>query len=302
MALTSPGVIRTTNEVLVALAPELTMVKEFSYDISDAVADYGAKVRIPMITGGTAEQYADDTCATPGSEAGNYEHATGGLSDVFVTLNSQPKSTIPITSTDKLELPNDGFWTRAAEAGRNTIGKAISDAICGLFTTDNCLAGKKVISSSDISNEKVKQKVAALRTDAAKKGRVSDYVVVLDGAYFAELVNELPYSTFGGTDPIQNGVIPKLFGWKAVISADNLPYGIVGAVVPASGVAVAVRPVAIPDPNAYPECDVVTDENGFSVTAMRHTSFATGKAFYNVTALVGADLIRKNETYYIAAS
>lgn len=300
MALTSPGVVKTTNEILVALAPELTMVKQFSYDISNEVADYGAKIRVPMISGGTAKQYADDNCATTGD--GNYEYATGSLSDVFVTLNSQPKSTIPITQTDKLELPNDSFWTRAAEAGRNTIGAAISDEVCGLFTAETCLAGKKVISASDISNEKVKAKVAGLRADAAKKGRVSDYVVLLDPEYFAELINELPANVYGGVDPIKEGVIPQLFGFKAVLQATGLTDGIKGALVPADGVAVAVRPVAIPDPAAYPECGVVTDENGFSLTAMRHTSFATAKAFYNVTALVGADIIRKNETYYIAAS
>ena len=300
MALTSPGVVKTTNEILVALAPELTMVKEFSYDISDTVEDFGAKVRVPMIDGGTAENYGDDNCSD--TNTGNYEHSTGSLSDIFVTLDKQPKVTIPITQTDKLELPNDSFWTRAAEAGRNSTGKAISGKICGLFTADNCPAGKKVIGSSDLSNEKVKAKVAGLRADAATKGRVGDYVVLLDPVYFAELINELPANIYGGVDPIKDGVIPALFGFRAVLQANDLPEGVKGALVPANGVAVAVRPVAIPDPAAYPECGVVTDENGFSLTAMRHTSFATAKAFYNVTALVGADILRKNDTFYIAAS
>lgn len=294
MALTSPGVIKTTNEILVALAPELTMVKEFSYDISNTVEDFGAKVRVPMIDGGTAENYGDDNCAT--TNTGNYEHATGSLSDVFITLDKQPKSTIPITQTDKLELPNDSFWGRAAEAGRNTIGKAISGKICGLFTSDNCLAGKITMASV------TKNAIAKLRTNAASKGRVSDYVLLLDGEYFADLISLLDSNVFGGTDPIQSGVVPRLYGFKAVMCANDLPDGVKGALVPAAGVAVAVRPVAIPDPAAYPECGVVTDENGFSLTAMRHTSFATAKAFYNVTALVGADILRKNDTYYIAAS
>ena len=294
MALTSPGVIKTTNEILVALAPELTMVKEFSYDISNTVEDFGAKVRVPMIDGGTAENYGDDNCSD--TNTGNYEHATGSLSDVFVTLDKQPKSTIPITQTDKLELPNDSFWGRAAEAGRNTIGKAISGKVCGLFTAENCLAGKITMASV------TKNAIAKLRTNAASKGRVSDYVLLLDGEYFADLISLLDSNVFGGIDPIQTGVVPRLYGFKAVMCANDLPSGIKGALVPATGVAIAVRPVAIPDPSAYPECGVVTDENGFSLTAMRHTSFATAKAFYNVTALVGADILRKSDTFYIAAS
>ena len=140
MSLTSPGVVQTTNEILVALAPEITMVKQFTYDISNEVADFGAKVRVPFITAGIAENYGADNCAT--TNTGNYAHATGSLSDVFVTLSKQPKVTIPITQTDKLELPNDSFWTKAGEAGRNVIGSSLSKEICGNFTAEKCLAGK----------------------------------------------------------------------------------------------------------------------------------------------------------------
>lgn len=276
------------------------MVKQFSYDVSNVVESYGAKVRIPIVDGGTSAQYQDDNCAD--TCAGNYEYPTGSLKEAWVQLTSQPKCTIPITSTDKLELPNDSIWAKAAKAGRDVIGAAISDTIGGLFTAANCEAGKKVISTSDISNEKVKAKVAGLRADAAAKGRVGDFVVLLDPVYFAELVNELPANVYGSPEVIRNGVIPSLFGFKAVIQATGLPEGIKGALTPADGVVVCVRPVAIPDPAAYPECDVITDENGFSITAMRHTSFATAKAFYNVTALVGADILRKGATYYISAS
>lgn len=294
MGLTSPGVIKAANDVLVQLKPELTMVRAFSYDISDAVADHGGKVRVALVTGGTAENYGDDNCAT--TNTGNYEHATGALSDCFVTLDKQPKATIPITAREKLELPNDSFWARAASAGRDAVGKAISGAVCGLFTAENCQAGKITMASV------TKNAVAKLRTNAATKGRVGDYVLLLSGDYFADLISLLDSNIFGGRDPILDGAVDRLYGFRSVLCANDLPEGIKGALVPAAGVAVAVRPVAIPDPEAYPECGVVTDENGFSLTAMRHTSFATAKAFFNVTALVGADILRKTDAFYIAAS
>lgn len=294
MALTSPGVIKAVNDVLVQLKPELTMVRAFSHDVSAAVADYGDKVRVAMVTGGTAENYGDDNCAD--TNTGNFEHATGSLSDVFVTLSSQPKATIPITQKDKLELPNDEFWTRCAEAGRDTIGAAISGKICGLFTAANCEAGKITMASV------TKNAIAKLRTNAAAKGRVGDYNLLLAGDYFADLISLLDSNVFGGADPIMDGVVKRLYGFRNVLCANDLPDGIKGALVPANGVAVAVRPAAIPDPEAYPECGVVTDENGFSLTAMRHTALATAKAFFNVTALVGAELVNKGNVYYIAAS
>ena len=295
MALTSPGVIKAANDVLVQLKPEITMVRAFSYDVSDAAADFGGKVRVAMISGGSAENYGDDNCSD--TNTGNYEHETHGLGDCFVTLSAQPKATIKITSKDKLELPNDSFWTRAAETGRDAVGGAISKEICGLFTAANCTAGKITMATV------TKNAVAKLRTNAATKGRVGDYVLLLSGDYFADLISLLDSNVFGGTDPIQTGAVDRLYGFRSVLCANDLPDGIKGALVPASGVAVAVRPVAIPDPDAYPECGVVTDEaTGFSLTAMRHTSFQTGKAFFNVTGLVGAELVNKANVFYIAAS
>jgi hypothetical protein len=295
MALTSPGVIKAANEILVGLAPEVNVIKQFQFDISDVVADYGAKIRVAMIDGGTAENYGADNCAD--TNTGNYGHTTGSLSDFFVTLDAQPKSTIKITSTDKLELPNDSFWARAAEAGKNSIGKAISTKIGGLFTTENCAAGKITMASV------TKNALAKLRTNAAGKGRVADYVLMLDPEYFADALSLFDSMVYGGEAPIQGGVIPNLYGFKAVVCGYDLPAGVKGVLVPSNGLAIAVRPVAIPDPSAYPECSTVTDENtGFSVLAMRHTDFNTGASLFNVTTLIGADLSRKNDTFYIAAS
>ena len=288
MALTSPGVIKSTNDILVKLAPKINIVKQFAYDISDAVADYGDKVRVATITGGTAESFSD-SCADQ-----NYEHETGALADVFVTLDSQPKSTIGISQMDALELPNSNFWTRAAEAGANSIGKAISTKVGGLFTTSACAGGKVVLSSA------TKKNVAALGASVA--GRVADTVLLLNSTNYYNLLGELDSAVYGNSNPIQNGYIERLFGFKAVVEATDLPSGVTGALVPANGLAIAVRPVAIPDMGAYPEAGVVTDENGFSITAMRHTAFATGKAFMNVTCLVGATLTQPELTKYIAAS
>lgn len=203
MALTSPGVIKSTNEILVKLAPEITIVKQFAYDISDTVADYGDKVRVAMVTGGTAENF-DASCANA-----DYEHATGELSDVFVTLDAQPKSTIPITQMEKLELPNDSFWGKFAEAGANSIGKAISTKVDGLFTTSACTGGKVVLSSVTLAN------LAKLRASCA--GRVADTVLILEPSYYADMLGLLSANVYGNQDAILNGYIEKLFGFKAVV-------------------------------------------------------------------------------------
>lgn len=295
MALTSPGVIKTTNEVLVKLAPEINIVKQFAYDISDTVADYGDKVRVALVTGGTAENF-DPTDATK-----NYEHETGALSDVFVTLDTQPKSTIGISQMDKLELPNDSFWTKSAEAGADTIAKAISTKIGGAFTTTAVTGGSATLAFDDTKSEAFNRKqIAALRAQCV--GRVADTVLLLNPENYATMLSLFSNNIYGDKDPVQDGYIEKLYGFKAVVCAYDLPAGVTGALVPSNGLAIAVRPVAIPDPAAYPEAGVVSDENGFSVSVLRHTAFATGKAYLNVTALVGVALTQPDKTKYLVAS
>lgn len=292
--LTSPGIISSVNEILIGLKPTITMVKQFAWDLSNELSYQGAKLRIPLLTAGAAENYGDDNCAD--TNTGNFEHATGGLGEAWLELDKMPKVTIPVTQTDKLELATDAIWGRAAEAGVDVIGKAISKAVGDNFTEEACTGGTITMASV------TKNAIAKLRTNAATKGRVSDYVLLLAGDYFADLISLLDSNVFGGTDPIQEGVVEKLYGFKSVVCANDLPSGIKGVLVPANGLAIAARGFAIPDPSAYPECGSVSDENGFTLTAMRHTSFATAKCFFNVGCLVGTSFVRPEATFAIKAS
>ena len=292
MALTSPGLIRAANEMLVALKPEINMIKAFAYDLSDDLAGYGAKVRVPFVTAGTAENYGADNCAD--TNTGNYGHATGGLSDVFVTLDAQPKVTIPVTSNDVLELPNDGYWAKCVEAGRDAIGTAISKKIGGLFTAANCLGGKVTMATV------TKKALANLRSQCV--GRIRDTVLILAPDYYEEAISLFDSYVYGDQNPVVDGQFNGLYGFRTVLCGYDLPDGIKGALVPYTSVAVAVKPVAIPDAAAYPEAGVTTDESGFSITSMRHTDFNTATCFFNTTCLIGADVIRKNDVKYISAS
>lgn len=271
MALTSPGLIKGANEILMGLAPELNLIKLFSYDCSDAVAQAGAKIRVATVTGGV-EAYNASTA--------NYEHATGGLKDVFVTLSSQPKSTIPLTSPEALEIAENPFWPKFTEAARNSVSGSISTTIGGLINSTNCTGTGITMASV------TKKAVAGLRT--ACEGRIADYVVLLAPDYYAELLSLLDSGVYGGTDPIQSGYVPRLYGFKAVAQGNDLPAGVKGALLPYNALSVAARPVEIADTSCYSEYGIVTDENGFSLNVFRHGSAATGTAYLNVTCLFGA--------------
>lgn len=284
MALTSPGVIRAANDLLVKIAPEVAQINEFAYDCSDAVEDYGQKVRVAMVSG-TSEDFTD----------GNYEHETGSLVDVFVTLNKQPKATIALTGKDVLELANAPIWNKVAEAGKNAIAGAMEAAVGDAITTSLDNITKETTALGDLTLKKL----AALRSKCA--GKVGDTVLVLSPAKFDEALGLFDSSVYGGTEAIRSGRIPQLMGFKSVIKMELPDYTPAGegtsavpataALIPANSIAVASRAVAVGDGSCYSEYGTQADDNGFAVTVMRHGSAATGKGFLNVTALVGATVV-----------
>lgn len=281
MALTSPGIIKAANDLLVKIGPEVAAVKQFAYDCSDAVEDYGQKVRVAMVTGGTCEDF---------SQSANYEHETGSLTDVFVTLNKQPKSTIALTGKDVLELANAPFWNKVAEAGRNAIANAVEKSIGDAITT----ALESITKETTALGTLTLAKLAALRSKC--KGKIGDTVLVLSPEKFDEALGLFDSSVYGGTEAVRGGVIPNLYGFKSVVRMELPKYdgtstASTAALIPSNAIAVATRAVAVGDESCYSEIGTQADENGFAITVMRHGSAATGKGFLNVTALVGATVV-----------
>ena len=280
MALTSPGIIKAANDLLVKIGPEVAAIKQFAYDCSDAVEDYGQKVRVAMVSGGTSENF---------SQSANYEHETGSLTDVFVTLDKQPKSTIALSGKDVLELANSPFWNKVAEAGRNSIANGVEDAIQSAITS----ALSSITKDATAIGSLTLAKLAAFRSKC--KGKIGDTVLVLTPDKFDEALGLFDSSVYGGTEAVRGGVIPNLYGFKAVVRMELPEYTTstpsTAALIPSNAIAVATRAVAVGDESCYSEIGTQSDENGFAITVMRHGSAATGKGFLNVTALVGATVV-----------
>ena len=281
MALTSPGIIKAANDLLVKIGPEVAAVKQFAYDCSDAVEDFGQKVRVAMVNGGTSENF---------SASADYEHETGSLTDVFVTLDKQPKSTIAITGKDVLELANAPFWNRVAEAGRNAIANAVEKSIGDAITT----ALESITKEATALGTLTLAKLAALRSKC--KGKIGDTVLVLSPEKFDEALGLFDSSVYGGTEAVRGGVIPNLYGFKSVVRMELPKYdgtstASTAALIPSNAIAVATRAVAVGEESCYSEIGTQADENGFAITVMRHGSAAKGKGYLNVTALVGATVV-----------
>ena len=281
MALTSPGIIKAANDLLVKIGPEVAAVKQFAYDCSDAVEDFGQKVRVAMVNGGTSENF---------SASADYEHETGSLTDVFVTLDKQTKSTIALSGKDVLELANAPFWNRVAEAGRNAIANSVEKSIGDAITT----ALESITKETTALGTLTLAKLASLRSKC--KGKIGDTVLVLSPEKFDEALGLFDSSVYGGTEAVRGGVIPNLYGFKSVVRMELPKYdgastASTAALIPSNAIAVATRAVAVGEESCYSEIGTQADENGFAITVMRHGSAAKGKGYLNVTALVGATVV-----------
>ena len=281
MALTSPGIIKAANDLLVKIGPEVAAVKQFAYDCSDAVEDFGQKVRVAMVNGGASEDF--------GASA-DYEHETGSLSDVFVTLDKQPKSTIAISGKDVLELANAPFWNKVAEAGRNAIANAVETSIGDAMAS----ALASITKESTALGTLTLASLAKLRSKC--KGKIGDTVLVLSPEKFDEALGLFDSSVYGGTEAVRGGVIPNLYGFKSIVRMELPKYdgtstASTAALIPSNAIAVATRAVAVGEESCYSEIGTQADENGFAITVMRHGSAAKGKGYLNVTALVGATVV-----------
>ena len=269
--------------------PELNVIKLFSYDFSPEFSDWGLTCKVPIVTSPTVAEFKME-----GENMNDYETSSGGITYATVQLTKQPKATFEFCGMDKLQAPNAPYWSKCAEASADVIKKSISETLGGLFTPENCAGGYAVLSSVTKAN------LAKLRL--ACVGRIASTVLALNPTCYAEALSLFDSNVFGSADPIRDGYIGKLYGFKAVMELRDLPNGVIGALVPENSLAFASRAVPVADESCYSEMGTTSDENGFTLTTMRHGSPAKGKGFLNVTALYGATLLPASNVKYICST
>ena len=272
-SLTSAGLIKAANEALVKVSKDINLIKLFAYDLSDEAVDNNSTIKIPLITAGQAVAFSDSN---------DYETLTGSVTYVPLTLNTQLKTTFKFDGKDVLDTPNAPYWSKCADAGAVAISAGISQAFGGLFTAPSDSSGVTLGSVT-------KAALAKLRKECA--GRVADTVLALAPEYYAEALALFDSNVYGGAEAIKDGQVPGLYGFKAVVELRDAGSGVKGALIPTNAIAVGSRAVAVGDDSCYREIGTVTDENGFTITVMRHGSAAKGTGFINITSNFGMAVV-----------
>lgn len=269
----SPGIVTAANQALVLASPAVNVIKQFAYDMSPDF-DVNGTVKVPVVSAGNISAL--------NLAAADFEDDSGTLTYVPVTLDTCVKTTMAYTGKDRIEAANSPFVDKFAEAMANKLNQYVSQTVGAKFNTTDIAA------TYEIGNI-TKNNIAKLRNQCP--GRIADTVLGLAPAEYADTLALFDSSVYGDQDPVKDGIVTSLYGFKAIVELRDLPSGVKGALINKDAIAFASRAIPVADESVYTEYGVVEGETGISLTAMRHGSAKTGKAYLNMGVMFGCKVI-----------
>ena len=288
-SLTSPAAVYTAAKAVVAARKAVAKVSEFSTDFSADAVKPGTTLKVPVFAAGTAAAF--------NRTSNNYETVDGTVTWADVTFG-HIKSTFSFDDTDFLLADGTHFWDNAGAASGLAVAAGIEKAVGDLFAEAAVTETHAMASVTKAAVAKLRAKCATVGIDPGRS------VVLLSPNYFADLLGLLDANIYGGAEAIRNGLIPGLFGFKAVAEFSAFPEAAThGAVVPEDALAIAARLVPVESPAVYQEVGSYTDEqSGLVLGVRRHGDPATGSNYMTVECAVGAALVQGTKVFRITAS
>lgn len=308
-SLFSPGLRFAANEMILSLRKDITKVTQFTTNFTAEAAQKGSSLLIPVIS--DAEAGAFDRTSN------NYGDVNGSVKYVPMTFNNHAKHSFGFTENDFNLVNGTSFWAKSGEASARAISRKIAATIGGLINSKNIpTSGKCKITYFDADgNEQdtdtgtfssanevtvtdellTKAEVAGFRA-ACKEADipVGDTVLALNSVKFAELLALLDANMYGGSEAIRNGIIPFLYGYKAVMEMDELnDTGLIGALIPSTSIAIASRILPVMNPKLYDEVGTTTDDKSeLTIQFRRGGDWRTGDSVATAEVLFGAKLVQ----------
>ena len=281
-----PNILTNVNDIKVAqnaLQPfmaSLLPMRAFSTNFSPEPADKLDTVRVPVVG-----------APSPSSDfAGSYtQNADSTIDVVPVQLNRHKFKTIHVTAREAAETALNVLDTLVSSAVKQLAQDILQD-IFSEITQANY--GDPAINPLAPSSFDYKKILAVREVCAAAKMPVSDRALVLDSAYFTNLLGDdivaKSYMPPIAQPGVVEGLIRRLAGfdiYETVILPEN-GEKLAGFAAHPSCLAVAMRylePVA-----NYDEAGAVTDpETGLTFGYLRYTEIQSNRIFVTVECLYG---------------
>jgi hypothetical protein len=317
-SLLSPGLRYAANTMILELRKEITKVSQFTTNFTADAAQKGSTMLIPVLSDAEAQEFDRST--------NNYGDVNGSLRYIPMTFSSHPKHSFGFTENDFNLVNGTGFWEKSGIASARAVSRKIASTVAGLINKTNIPTsgydttkfynadGDEIVPTDPQKAQYFPQFSSAnevvVGTDALTKATVAgfraacdaanipagDTVLALNPTKFAELLAILDANMYGGTEAIRSGVIPFLYGYKAVIEMNELGgdgENLVGALIPATAIAIASRVLEIQNPKLYEEIGTTTDDKSeLTVQFRRGGDWRTGDSVATAECLFGAKLIQ----------
>lgn len=267
----------TADFALQTLHAKLAPVTDFAHNFRDLEDRKGSSIVIADYSLSAAGEFNADS--------NNYFSGVNEIDAKTVNLNKHFVKSLAVTDRDLVETELQ-FYRDAGIGIGDTLGRSIYGYVVGMLNDTN------VTLSVESSLSSLGDFTDMFATVYANDMDIGQTVFMLTPTYYAKLLGCLPSNVYGGTDAIQNGRIPGLYGFKSVVCAPNMTEGWKGALVDANSVAIAARYLP-PMGGAYPEAWKASDPiSGLPIGFRSGCNLGSGVRYLAGEALVGASIIR----------
>lgn len=319
-SLKNPSIRFAANEIMLACRKDVAKAALFTTNFTAEAAQAGETLLIPLFDEGVAGEFRKAATTSGGvtTPSNNYGDADGKAVYIPMSFKNHPKKSFAFGEDDFNLVNGTQFWEKAGAAAGRAIGLKILQVISGKINKTNIPTsgvdqttfvnedGETVTTGSGASfsaaneyvvgTEPFELKDLAKFRAACKAANISigNTILMLNAVKFSEVLAKLDAHVYGGNEAIRSGIIPSLFGYKAVIENDELnDTNLVGALVPADSIAIGSRTFKILNPSLYQELGQVTDDaSGLVLNIRRGGDWRTGDSVLTAECLFGAKLIQ----------
>lgn len=268
------------DEALNAYTATLAALSVFSTNYSQHAEKKGASIKVPLV--GTMEA---------SEEEGDYETPSGSAGSVIVPLDKYAKATVSMTDREFAESSVADLKIFGKQMGA-AVAKKVIQGVFSLITKSNypaTLTPEAGMSMTDLlALARAKFNSLMVPMEDRVYFPSSDAYLALAKDPAVKVASAL---TYGGTEYIRDGVIPRLLGFD-LFESTVLPSSaaaVNGFVGHPGAIAVATRAITPSEQRAYIDTRKITDPaTGITMTYRRHYGTGKGKLFATIECYYGA--------------
>lgn len=268
-----------SEQAIITLGEHMAKLAPFAHSYDELDGRPGETIAIPVYDLSAPADFNADS----NNYCGGTETADG------VTLNLDKHLVKSAVITDR-QLASTGInWTRdIARAEAEVLARAVNQNVFGLFTETNVALSGEI----DTSTKTTAAQLFALAQDNGIDPY--DSVLILDPGNFSNVLAMLDSAVYGGTEAIRTGIVPNLFGFKAVICTSYLPEGVNGVIVRTDAVGIASRYLQ-PMDGAYPSAWKAVTDDGVAIGFREFTNLCSGRRYVAGEVLFGFKLLQPTQ-------